>query len=57
MKTELYGSIDDARYAGYVDDIQQSGHHLRDVINDILDLSTVQAKMPPCRSSPSMSPR
>ena len=44
MKTEPYGSIGDERYAGYVDDIQQSGHHLRDVINDILDLSTAQAE-------------
>lgn len=44
MKTEPYGSIGDERYAGYVDDIQHSGHHLRDVINDILDLSTAQAE-------------
>jgi signal transduction histidine kinase len=44
MKTEPYGSIGDVRYAGYIDDIQHSGHHLRDVINDILDLSTAQAE-------------
>lgn len=44
MKTKPYGSIGDERYAGYIDDIQHSGHHLRDVINDILDLSTTQAE-------------
>ena len=44
MKTKPYGSIGDERYASYTDDIQHSGHHLRDVINDILDLSTAQAE-------------
>ncbi|MBT7645448.1 MAG: sensor histidine kinase [Rhodospirillaceae bacterium] len=43
MKTEPYGSVGDSRYGGYLDDIQSAGHHLHDVINDILDLSMAQA--------------
>jgi len=42
MKTEPYGSVGDMRYAGYIDDIQSAGHHLRDVINDIIDLSMAE---------------
>jgi len=51
MKTEPYGSVGDSRYAGYLDDIQSAGHYLRDVINDILDLSMAQADdlMPPMK--------
>ena len=40
---QVYGSLGDGRYRQYADDIQASGLHLLQVINDILDLSKVEA--------------
>jgi PAS domain S-box-containing protein len=43
MKNEVMGSIGVPAYTGYVRDIHDSAHHLLNVINDILDLSRIEA--------------
>ncbi len=40
---ELFGPLGDKRYAEYVRDIHASGEHLLSVINDILDMSKIEA--------------
>lgn len=39
MKSQAFGPLGDKKYLEYADDIQESGSHLLDIINDILDLS------------------
>ena len=43
IETQPFGKVGDPRYADYAENIRSSGEHLRDVINDILDLSAAQA--------------
>ena len=43
MMAELFGPLGDKRYAEYVRDIHSSGEHLLSVINDILDMSKIEA--------------
>ena len=43
MTAELFGPLGDRRYKEYVSDILSSGQHLLSVINDILDMSKIEA--------------
>ncbi len=43
MENESFGPLGSAKYSEYVQDIRSSGHHLLDVIGDILDMSKIEA--------------
>lgn len=43
MGAGLYGEIEQPKYKEYLKDISKSGQHLERVINDILDLSKIEA--------------
>ena len=43
MKKELFGPLGSPRYKEYVEDISQSASHLLEIINDILNISKIEA--------------
>lgn len=43
MGHQLFGPLGDEKYIEYVQGIQDSGHHLLDLISDILDMSKIEA--------------
>ena len=43
MQTEMLGPVGNEIYKGYIDDIHNSGRHLLGLINEILDLSRIEA--------------
>ncbi|PCI41118.1 MAG: hypothetical protein COB46_04835 [Rhodospirillaceae bacterium] len=43
IRSQVFGELGHAKYAEYIEDIHYSGQHLLDLINDILDVSAIEA--------------
>ncbi len=42
IKDEIFGPVGSARYRDYMHDIHDSGHHLLDLVNDLLDVARIE---------------
>jgi signal transduction histidine kinase len=49
LRHQMFGPLGSERYTGYVEDIQRSGQHLLSLINDVLDMSKIEAGRQPMR--------
>ena len=52
----IYGEVPE-KIGEVLERVQQSGHHLLDLINDVLDISKMEAGRSPWRSATTPSPR
>jgi two-component system, cell cycle sensor histidine kinase PleC len=51
MKNEMFGPIGQGKYTQYVSDINRSGSHLLQLINDILDVAKIEVGAQPLNES------
>jgi two-component system cell cycle sensor histidine kinase PleC len=45
LQTEMFGPLGSEQYLEYAADINRSGHHLLELVNDLLDMARVEAGM------------